>query len=121
MLNGQTLNHDTFFRPPVSSAQYNILTEKYTDADIYSIHCDHTSSQCYIHIEEAFRCLTKDEILQPFISDQHSRSFNLKMRVQKLIINFIFFRETVSNQLHCSSTRKGNVQILCKRSYWCKW
>ena len=45
-LNDQTLNLDTFFRPPISSGQFIIRTEKYTDAGIYLIYGDHNSSQC---------------------------------------------------------------------------
>ena len=67
--NSQNLNNDTFYRPPVTSAQCNIGTEKHPDSSILLNYDDNDYSQIYGQIEDAFRVLTKDDILQPYISD----------------------------------------------------
>ena len=64
---------DTFYRLPVVSAQCIIGTEKYPDAGILLIY-DENYSQCYAQIKEAFRALTKNHILQPYILDDNFRS-----------------------------------------------
>ena len=65
----QNLNNDTFCRLPVVSAQCVIGTEKYPDAGILLNYDDDDYSQGYHQIKEAFRALTKDDILQPYISE----------------------------------------------------
>ena len=65
----QTLNNDTFYRPPVTSAQCNIGTEKYPDSGIFSNYDVDDYSQCYGQIKEDFKALTKDDILNPCIFD----------------------------------------------------
>ena len=72
----QNLNNDTFFRLPVVSAQCIIGTEKYPDAGILLNFDDDDYSQGYHQIKEAFKALTKDEILQPNISDDNFRTSN---------------------------------------------
>ena len=72
----QNLNNDTFCRLPVVSAQCIIGTEKYPDAGILLNYDDDDYSQAYHHIKEAFRALTKDDILQPYISDDNFRTSN---------------------------------------------
>ena len=72
----QTLNNDTFYRMPVSSAQCIIGTEKYPDSAILLNYDDDNYSQGYGQIKEAFRALTKDNILQPYISEDDFRSDN---------------------------------------------
>ena len=74
--NDQNLNNDTFYRPPVTSAQCIIGTEKYPDSGILLNYNDDNYSQGYGQIKEAFKALTKDNILQPYISEQDFRSFN---------------------------------------------
>ena len=64
----QNLNNDTLCRLPVVSAQCIIGTEKYPDASILLNYDDDDYSQGYHQIKEAFRALTKDDILQPYIS-----------------------------------------------------
>ena len=59
----RNLNNDTFYRPPVISAQCIIGTEKYPDSVILLICNDDDYSQGYSQIKEAFRALTKDDIL----------------------------------------------------------
>ena len=74
--NDQNLNNDTFYRPPVTSAQCNIGTEKNPDNAILLNYNDEDYSQGYGQIKEAFKALTKDDILQPYISEDDFRSSN---------------------------------------------
>ena len=72
----QNLNNDTFVRPPVTSAQCIIGTERYPDSAILLNYEDDDYSQGYGQIKEAFKALTKDDILQPYISEDDFRSSN---------------------------------------------
>ena len=72
----QNLNNDTFVRLPVISAQVVIGTEKYPDTAILLNCNDDDYSQGYGQIEEAFRALTKDNILQLCITEDDFRSSN---------------------------------------------
>ena len=72
----QNLINDGFFRLPVTSVQCIIGTEKYPEACIFLYYDDDEHSQGCSQIEEAFRALTEDNILQPYISDDDSRSSN---------------------------------------------
>ena len=72
----QILNNDTFVRLPVISAQVVIGTERYLDSAILLNYEDDDYSQGYGQIKEAFKSLTKDDILQPFISGHDFRSSN---------------------------------------------
>ena len=72
----QNLNNDTFCRLPVVSAQCVIGTENYPDAGILLNYADDEYSQGYHQIKEAFKALTKDDILQPYISEEDFRSSN---------------------------------------------
>ena len=74
--NDQNLNNDTFYRPPVTSAQGIIGTEKYPDSGILLNYNDDDYSQGYGQIKEAFKALTKDNLLQPYISEHDFRSSN---------------------------------------------
>ena len=61
----QNLNNDTFCRLPVNSAQCVLGTEKYPDTGIL-LNCDDDDySQSYHQYKEAFKALTKHDILQP--------------------------------------------------------
>ena len=60
----QNTNNDTFYGPLITSAQCIIGTKRYTDNSILLIYND-DYSQGYGQIEQAFRALTKDQILQP--------------------------------------------------------
>ena len=73
----QNLNNDTFCRLPVVSAQCIIGTEKYPDAGILLNYDDDDYSHGYHQIKEAFKALTKDNILQPYISDDNFRTSNV--------------------------------------------
>ena len=70
----QNLNNDTFCRLPVVSAQCIIGTEKYPDAGILLNYDDDDYSQGYHQIKEAFKALARDNILQPYISDDNFRT-----------------------------------------------
>ena len=70
----QNLKNDTFYRPPVTSAQFIIGTEKYPDSAILLNYNDGDYSQGYSQIKEAFRALSKDDILEPYLSDNDFRS-----------------------------------------------
>ena len=72
----QNLNNDTFVRLPVISAQVVIGTERYPDSGILLNYDDDDYSQGYGLIEEAFKALTKDDILKPYISEDDFRSSN---------------------------------------------
>ena len=74
--NDQELNNDTFYRPLVTSAQCIIETEKYPDSGILLNYNDDDYSQGYGQIKEAFKALTKDNILQPYISQHDFRLSN---------------------------------------------
>ena len=55
----QNLNNNTFYRPPVTSAQCIIGTEKYPDSAILLNYNDDDYGQGYGQIKEAFKALTK--------------------------------------------------------------
>ena len=70
------MNNDTFYRPLVTSAQCIIGTEKYPDSGILLNYNHDDYSQGYGQLKEAFKALTKDNLLQPYISDADFRSNN---------------------------------------------
>ena len=74
----QNLNNDTFFRLPVVSAQVITGTEKYPDACILLNYDDDDYSQGHAQTKEAFRALTKYDILQKNLSDDNFRSSNVR-------------------------------------------
>ena len=75
----QNLNNDTFCRLLVTSCQCIFGTEKYPGAGMLLNYDDDDYSQGYHQIKEDFRALTKDNILQPFISDDDFRSSNIRV------------------------------------------
>ena len=77
----QDLNNDTFCRLPVVSAQCGIGTEKYPDTGILLNYDDDDYSQGYHKIKEAFKALTKDDILQPYITEEELQRLELLMLV----------------------------------------
>ena len=70
----QNVDSDTFYRPPVTLAQCIIGNEIYPDDSILLNYDDDDYSQGYGQFKEAFKALTKDDILQPDISDHDFRS-----------------------------------------------
>ena len=72
----QNLANDIFYRPSVTSVQCIIGTEKYPDSAILLNYNDDEYSQGYGLIKETFKALTKDDILQPYISEIDFKSSN---------------------------------------------
>ena len=72
----QNLANDTFCRLTITNAQCNISTEKYPDSAVLLNYDDDDYSQGYGVKKEAFRVLTKDYILEPYISEHDFRSSN---------------------------------------------
>ena len=72
----QNLHNDTFVRLPAKSTQVVIGTERYPDSGILLNYDDDDYSQGYGQIKEAFKALTKDDILKPYISEDDFRSSN---------------------------------------------
>ena len=72
----QNNSNDTFHRPPVTSAQGIIGTEKHPDPAILLNFDDDCHHQGYGQIKQAFKALTNDDIFQPYISDNDFRSSN---------------------------------------------
>ena len=70
----QNLNNDTFYRMPVTTAQCIIGTEKYPNSALLLNYDDDNFSQGYGQIKEAFKALTKVDILQPYLSEDNFRS-----------------------------------------------
>ena len=86
----QNLNNDTFVRLPVISAQVVIGTERYPDSGILLNYDDDYYSQGYGQIKEAFKSLTKGDILQPYISDHDFRSSNDGMKLDIIYTLLIY-------------------------------
>ena len=74
----KSFNNDTFCRLPVVIAQCIIGTEKHPEAGISLKYDDDEYSQGYAQIKEAFRALTTDKIVEPYISDDDFRSSNVR-------------------------------------------
>ena len=72
----QNLNNDTFGRLPVISAQVVIGTERYPDSGILLNYNDDNYVQGHSQIKEAFKSLTKDDILQLYKPEDDFRSSN---------------------------------------------
>ena len=72
----QNLNNDTFYRPPLTSAQCIIGTEKYLDNSILLSYDNGDYIQRHGQIKEAFRAVTKNDIPKTYISDIDFRSCN---------------------------------------------
>ena len=68
--------NDTFKKPFVTSAHVVIGTERYPDNSLLLNYDDDDYSQGYGQIKEAFKALTRDDILQPYISEHDFRSSN---------------------------------------------
>ena len=97
----QNLNNDTFVRLPVISAQVVIGTERYPDSGILLNYDDDNYSQAYGLIKETFRALTKDDLLQPYISENDFRSSNNNNDVGYIIYAFdIRYQKNFENAQH---------------------
>ena len=103
----QNLKNDTFCRLPVVSAQCNIGTEKYPDAGISLNYDDDDYSQAYHKIKEAFKASTKDDILQPYISEEDFRSSNV--RADDVGYNLNFF--SIRYQKNFTASQPSKVEL----------
>ena len=72
----QSLKNDTFCRLPVTSAQCLFGTEKHPDSGILLSYIDDDYGQRCGQVIEAFKALTKNDILKPYISDHDFESSN---------------------------------------------
>ena len=72
----QNLANGTFYRPRVSCTQCNIRTQNHPDSAILLNYNDDDYSQGYGLIKEAFKAVTKEDILQPYISEHDFRKSN---------------------------------------------
>ena len=68
--NQQHQKNDTFYRPSVVNAQYNIGSEKFPEAGIFCNYTNKKYSQAYGGIVSCFRHLAKDNTLQPYITQK---------------------------------------------------
>ena len=96
----QNLNKDTFYRPPVTSVQCTIGTEKYHDSAILLNYNDDDYSQGYGLIKQVFEDSTKDDILEPYISDNDFRSHNDGNNIGCNLYVFDIRYQKILNQLN---------------------
>ena len=61
---------------PVTSAHCNIGNDKYPDGGILLNYKDDNYGQLYGQIKEAFKTLTKDDVLKAYIREEDFRSSN---------------------------------------------
>ena len=104
------LNNDTFCRLPIVNAQCIFGTEKYPDAGIFLNYVVDHYCQGYAQIKEAFRALTKDDILQPYISDHDFRSSNV--RGEDVGFNFYVFEIRYQQIFTASQPIKGEFNFI---------
>ena len=72
----QNLHNNSPHKPTVSSAHVVIGTERYLDNSLLLNYDDDGYSQGYRQIKEAFKALTKNDILQQYISEHNFGSSN---------------------------------------------
>ena len=77
----QKLKNDAFCRLNVTSCQCIFGNKKHPESCILLNYDDDDYFQAYGQIKEVFRALTKDDILQPYISDNDFRSSNVRVDV----------------------------------------
>ena len=103
--NDQDLKNDTFCRPLVTSAQCTIGTEKYPNSGIFLNCNDDDYSQGYGQIKEAPKALTKDKILQPYISEHDFSSSN-----DDNDIAYNIYASDIGYQKHFESSQPKKVE-----------
>ena len=86
--NSHNLGNGIFCRLTVTSAQCILSTEKDPDSGIILNFDDDDYSLSYGKFKEAFKALTKDDILQPFISDH---DFGSSINVDNVCYNLFVF------------------------------
>ena len=70
---------DTFCKLAVTCCQCIFGTENYPDSGILKNYDEDDSTEGSSQITEAVRALTKDDILQPYVSDDKFRSSNVRV------------------------------------------
>ena len=114
----QNLNNDTFVRLPVISAQVVIGTERYPDSAILLNFDDDDYSQGYGLIKKAFKALTKDDILKPYITEDDFRSSNEGNNISYNIYAFdIRYQKNFEN----AQPVKVEFKFFGKHSCWDIW
>ena len=102
----QNLKTDTFYRPPVTSAQCFFGTEKYPDFGFVLNYEDDDYSQGFGQIKEDFRDFTKDDILQPYKFDN---DFRLSEEGNDVGYNLNVFDLRYQKKIRNCSTNKGKL------------
>ena len=72
--NSQNSNNDTFSRRVVTISQCIYVTEKHLDGGTILSYADHDYSQSFNQTKEAFRALTREDLVQPYKSVYDFRS-----------------------------------------------
>ena len=106
----QNLNNDTFCRLPVVSAQCVVGKDRYLDAVILINYDDDDYSQGYRQIKEAFKALTKDDILQPYTSEEDFRTSNV--RAADVCYNLYVFDIRYQKNYTASQPIKGEFKFV---------
>ena len=91
--NSQTLNNDSFYTPPATSAQWIFGTENYPDSGILINYDDDHYSQGNDQVKEAIRAPTQEDVLNPYISDHFLDQLTLMLlvKLQMILVIIITF------------------------------
>ena len=108
----QELKNDTFSRPQVSDTQCIIGTDKYTDSSLNLNYPVVDYSPGYQQIQEAFRCLTKDDILQLLSSYHAFRSSNLVAGGTEVRYNLYVLELRHQRKVTASQSTKEDFKFL---------
>ena len=103
----QNLNNDTFYTSPVNGAQCHFTTKKYPDSATLLSYDDDNYSQAYGENKKAFKALTKDDILQLYISHSDFRSSNNGNDVGYNL--YVCFRYKISEKIRNCSSHKNRI------------
>ena len=79
---------------------------KYPDAGILLNYDDDDYSQGYHQIKEAFKVLTKDDILQPYISQEDFRTSN----VRAAVVGYNLYVFDIRHQINYTASQPIKVQ-----------
>ena len=99
--------NDTFCRLPFVSAQCFIGTQKYYDAGILLSYDDDDYGESYAQIKAVLRALTKNDFLQPYISDDDFRCSNARGD----IIGYNLYVSDVRYQQNFTASQPIKIEI----------
>ena len=102
----QNLYHQSFFKLHVFSAQCIFGMEKYPDVGIILNYDDDYYSQGFLQNIVSSRALTKDDILQLYISDDDFRSSNAGVE-----IGLIFYVSDIQYQQNFTASQPIKVEF----------